>query len=169
MSPRLALRFVVFSLIIFAILIGIASVLSRRLQQMETQNAPPATPSFEQQLAAMTMQLDGNGIGSQVISGTQITVKVAPYPPKAGQETMLVIAGTTNTGHISVITPTLFIAPDVAGNAPTQRVTAHATGGGSYTATGLFFPQAGVWLVRVVFFINATESSSSTLLLKAEP
>ena len=164
MSPRLALRFILLSLILAGLLMGAAVILNGRLRLSQ----PAASiPSLEQQLASMAMKLDADGIGSQVISGTHISVRLAPYPPMAGQPSTLSIVGSLPNGQLALITPTLYITSDAADAPIPQQLTPSRQPGGDYLAQAILFAKPGLWRTRIGFYLNPTDLSSVVLLVQA--
>jgi hypothetical protein len=166
LSPRLAFRFILLSLILAAILMGIAVVLNGRLRVL--QQAAEAPPPIEAQLASMAMKLDANGIGSQVISGTQISVRLAPYPAQAGQASQLSVVATSLSGQLAVITPTLYLSGDTTNLSEETTIAMARDSGGAYIANAMLFPKPGAWQARIAFYLNATETSHVILRVKAQ-
>ena len=164
-SSRLALRFILLSLILAVLLMGIAVVLNGRLQKLQ-QGA--ATPSLEMQLASMAMKLDANGLGSQVISGTQISVKLAPYPVQAGQVSALSVVAISPLGQLVMITPTLYVASNSPDIVDAKEFTLTHKNSGGYLAQVMLFDKPGAWQARIGFYLNATETSNVILLIEAQ-
>ncbi len=165
MSPRLALRFILLSFILAVLLMGVAVILNGRLQQLQQA---AATPSLEQQLASMAMKLDADGLGSQVISGTQISVRLSPYPVQAGQVSQLSIVATSNFGQLAIITPTLYVAANSAETAEAKTFTMTRESSGGYLVQSVLFDKLGAWQARIGFYLSPTETSSIILLIEAQ-
>jgi|GEM_PF-2175470 len=160
MTPRLALRFILISAIAFVVLLAIAVVLNGQLQRQSLMAATADPTQANVSLDNMLMQLDAGGRGVQVISGTQINVALQPYPVRAGEVITLLVVGIKPGGQIVPITPTLFVSPADGGNAgDVLQVDLSAYTNGAYRASQPFIPKAGVWRLRVHFFLNEMDSS----------
>lgn len=165
MSPRLALRFILLSIILAVLLMGVAVVLNGRLQRLQQVAVPPL---LEQQLASMAMKLDANGLGSQVISGTQISVRLSPYPVRAGQVSGLSVVATSAFGQVTTITPTLYVASNSSNADDAKEMTMTRENSGGYQVQSELFDKPGVWQARIGFYLNATETSSIILIVDAQ-
>ena len=114
------------------------------------------------------MKLDANGLGSQVISGTQISVRLSPYPPVAGQVSQVSIVGSFPSGQLALITPTLYITSDEADAPNMQQVNLQRTTIGSYEGQEILFPTKGSWRARIGFYLNSVDTSNIILLVAAK-
>jgi hypothetical protein len=171
LSPRLALRFILLSIVLAGLLMAIAIVLNvrlRALQQAVPASSLPPTPSLVQQLASMAIKLDANGLGSQVISGTQISIKLSPYPVRAGQVTEMSIVAMSPFGQLATITPTLFLSPNSPKVGAAKAFTMTHEASGAYLVQGNLFPIPGEWQGRIGFYLNARETSSVILFVSAQ-
>lgn len=163
MTPRRALIFTLVAGAAFLVLLGIAF----GLQLMQ----PPAEITLIQiPVDTAAMPLDENGIGSQTISGTQIAIRLAPYPARANvTSTLRLIVAEPHTNTLKIVTPTLFLAPQAiddsssVANIPMQREP-----DGSYSVQGNFFPKPGGWRLRVELSLDDDDPYSLIVLVNAE-
>jgi hypothetical protein len=145
-DARFALRWTAIGLACAAILVALAMLLSTWHAQ-----APAATPrsiSYEAFVAGMEMPLDANGAGTQVMSNITLSFRLQPYPARAGVTTTLVLVAMDQAGKlVGDVAPSLRVAD--AGESDGQEYSMPRQQDGSYVATGMFFPQAGNWRIRV--------------------
>ncbi len=160
MTPRRALGFILVAGVGFILLLGLAFA----LQLMQ----PPAQMILTQiPVDTSAMPLDQNGIGSQTISGTQIVVRLSPYParPHVSSTLRLVVTAPTTT-TLQTVTPTLFLASQAiddssrVANLPMQREP-----DGSYLAQGNFFPTPGGWRLRIELMLDDDDPYSVIVLV----
>ncbi len=165
MTPRRALVFMAVAGVMAVLLIGITFVL-REMQ--------PAAEMTLTQIPVNTsaMPLDENGIGSQTISGTQIAVRLSPYPASSdptASSTLRMIVTQPNTITLKVVTPTLFLASQSVDTrfSVTQTAMRHEPDG-SYSAQGHFFPQPGGWRLRIELMLDEDDPYSVIVLVNAQ-
>ena len=77
MTARRAIVFISIAAILAGVFSLSAAVLTRWMA-----NVPPAAP-LDVPLASLSLPLDAQGLGTQVIEGTSLTFRVQPYPPVA--------------------------------------------------------------------------------------
>ena len=171
MNARLAARFVVIALFLFIALMVASLVLNNARQRQVAQQLAPATSDPLQiavSLDTMLMKLDANGNGSQVISGTHVSVAISPYPVQASLPITLLVVGTNVNGQITPITPTLFVSPAEGGNeGDVLQVDLRHDEAGAYIASQPFVPAAGIWRLRVHFYLNEADTSDIIFNLEA--
>ena len=164
---KVALRLIGVSVFFTFIFIAIGIGLTR-WQQTHNENPSPiniADPSPDQ-IASIAVQFNTNGIGTQVIDGTALTFKFAPYPPKANTPSSLtLIPLNTRTNTLTIISPTLLLSPNTAGTALEQSIVHQADG--SYRANDLIFSQAGSWRLRINFSMNGQSGYGVLMLVEA--
>jgi hypothetical protein len=106
-------------------------------------------------------------VGYQGIAGLQLTYRLSPYPPRAGQPAELtLIAFDPAAGAARAVTPTLEIAPEARVDGATFPFEPQP--GGAYVAGGVFFPEPGVWRMRVPLRLFADENYTTVMLLRVE-
>ncbi len=165
MTPRRAILFTVIAGVAFLLLVGIAFVL-RRLQ--------PAAPMTLTQLPVDTsaMPLDENGIGSQTISGTQIAIRLAPYPATSNPNisgTLRMVVTQPNTITLKTVTPTLFLAPQAVDDSfSVSTIPMQREPDGSYSLQGNFFPKPGGWRMRIELMLEEDDPYSLIVLVNAQ-
>jgi hypothetical protein len=151
MSPRFALRWSLIGLACAGVLVAAAWLLSR-LQPAPATQAPQSV-SVDALLAAAEMPLDANGVGTQIISGTTFTLRLAPYPARASQTATVTLVALAANGIPAVnVNPALTIAQ--TGRADVREFAMLALPDHSYQAAGVLFPQPGAWRVRVDVYVG---------------
>ena len=160
MTPRLAFRFIAISMFAFVALMVVATLLNGQLQRQRIASATQDSSQVAISPDNMLMRLDANGTGAQVISGTHVSIALSPYPVRASQVITMLVVGTATNGQIVPITPTLYVSPAEGGNAgDVLQVNLSAYANGAYRARQPFIPFAGMWRLRVHFWLNEADSS----------
>jgi hypothetical protein len=162
-SARFALRWTVVGLLCATALVMLAALTS-------TLRAPAPTPrpvSFEALVAGMEMPLDASGSGTQIISNTTLSLRLQPYPARAGVISTLTLVALDQAGKpAGYVTPDLMVA-DV-GKSDGQEFTMPRQPDGSYTATGILFPQPGSWRVRVDAYVGDDTPANIIMTIQAK-
>jgi hypothetical protein len=122
--------------------------------------------SFDALVAAEEMPLDANGTGTQIISGTILSLKLQPYPPRASVPvTLTLIAISPNGRNSTTVTPTLMIQSD---NQPGIKEYALALQPDrTYTYHGVLFPDPGAWHLRLDVYVGDEIPANMLLTVKA--
>lgn len=145
MTPRRALIFIAITGFVFLLLAGAALWLQSRQPQPVPQLDLVALPPD-----SSVMPLDENGIGSQVISGTQVTMRLSPMPAQANTSNTLRLIVTNPSAQAQIVTPTLYVtAQDLTANTPTLTLPMQRDNDGSYIAQAPLFPAPGAWRLRI--------------------
>ncbi|MCL4506404.1 MAG: hypothetical protein M1434_09095 [Chloroflexi bacterium] len=164
MGPRFALRWTLIGLV--SALVLVAAAVALRLARPVPAPPPARVYSVDDLLSATEMRFDVDGVGTQIISGTILTLKLAPYPPRSAVTSTVTLVALTSDGKpAETANPTLTIAP--SGQAASQTFPlAHQTGG-IYEATGILFPTAGSWHMRVDVYLGDDIPSSMLMTVNA--
>lgn len=159
---RIALKWIVVALVAASLLLVAAIALAR------LRPAPPTTFTLTQApVDSIALPLDASGTGMQVLEDVSLSLKLAPYPPRAGVESSLtVVAIDRDTQAVRLITPTLEVAPFDAVSGESFEMRADASG--AHTAVGRFFPAAGEWRMRVLVDFGEAEPHSVLIVANAE-
>ncbi len=162
-SARFALRWTVVGLLCMAALVMLAALAS-------TLRAPAPTPrpvSFEALVAGMELPLDAGGSGTQIISNTTLSLRLQPYPARAGVTSTLTLVALDQAGKpAGYVNPSLRVA-DV-GKSDGQEFTMPRQPDGSYVATGVLFPQPGSWRVRVDAYVGDDTPANIIMTVQAK-
>lgn len=153
---RIGLRFVIVAAVLAMLLIGIVAVLTALTpphQQLVRQ--PDLAKLAEVQAASAPILLNANGVGTQVISGTALTLKLEPFPVLPNQPaTITLVALSIQSRTLAVISPTLGVAAEGSTDLFSHPMARRADG--AYVATGVLFPRVGLWRARIVFSLDDT-------------
>ncbi|MCW1967562.1 MAG: hypothetical protein KIH69_005510 [Anaerolineae bacterium] len=164
---KIGLRIIGVSVLLTLVFIGIAIGLAQWRQSI-LENASPINfdTASADQLAAIAVRFDTNGIGTQVIDNTAMTFKLAPYPIKANTPTTLtLIPLDTRSTTLTVITPTLLISPQDAASASPQTI--QRQNDGTYRAY-ITLPQTGQWRLRLNYAMGSKTGYSVLMLIEAK-
>ncbi len=164
MGSRFALRWTLIALACALVLLTAAVAL--RL----ARPAPVATPTriynIDDLLAAGEMRFDANGAGTQIISGTILTLKLAPYPPRSAvTSTVTLVALMSDGTPAETANPTLMVAP--SGQVASEEYPLKHRIGGVYDAAGVFFPTGGSWHMRVDVYVGDDIPSNMLMTVNA--
>ena len=169
MGPRFALRWTAVSLLCFLVLLTIAFVLRNLAAQ---QTGHQQIVSIYALADAAEMPLNANGSGTQIISGTTVTLKLQPYPALSAVASTVTLSMVSPDGHPVQSTTPQFIVRQT-GIAAVRTFPLTQLPGGVYTASGVLFPAAGVWNLRIdinvgdqvpammLVNVNATQENST--------
>ena len=153
-TARFALRWIAIGLLCAAVLVTVAALLAltRPPAPAPRGNAPRAV-SFDELAAAMELPLDRSGAGTQIISNTMLTLKLQPYPAQAGVTSTLTLVALDPAGKpADYANPSLTVAS--IGRSDGREFAMPWQADGSYTATGILFPEPGAWRVRVDAYVG---------------
>lgn len=143
MTPRRALIFIAIAGVVFLLLAG-AALWLQSMQPQPQLNLEALPPD------SSVMPLDENGIGSQVISGTQVTLRLSPMPAQANISQTVRLIVTDPSAKAQIVTPTLYItSQDLTANTPTLSLPMQRDRDGSYIAQAPLFPASGAWRLRI--------------------
>lgn len=163
---KVGLRIIGVSVLLTLIFVGIAIGLAQWRQSI-FENAPPLNldTASADQLAAIAVKFDANGIGTQVLDNTALTFKLDPYPMKASTpSTLTLIALDTRSTTLAIISPTLLISPQDAASASPQDI--QRQNDGTYRAH-ITLPQSGQWRLRLNYAMGSKSGYSVLMLIEA--
>lgn len=160
---RIALRWVIVALIAASLLLVVGIALARLQAQRDIARAV----ELQVPLDSIVVPLSADGVGAQVIEPATLSIRLDPYPPRAGAlATVTLVALDRKAGRVMTITPTLSIAE------PTQvegrDYPMAPQGNGAYVVSGVFFPRPGPWRLRVHIDFGATEPYRMLALVEAK-
>ncbi|HQX11307.1 MAG TPA: hypothetical protein PLG23_07145 [Thermoflexales bacterium] len=141
MTARRAIIFICVAAILAGVFTLSAAVLTRWMASVP-QPVPLDVP-----LASLSLPLDGQGLGSQVIEGNSLTFRVQPYPPVSGAPVTITLVAIRSNGELAQFTPAVSVsAPNqVAGpGVPMRRLPS-----GGYEHSGMLFSAPGPWRITV--------------------
>ena len=151
MGPRFAFRWTIIGLVSAMVLVAAAVAL--RLARPAPPPVPTRTVSVEDLLSGIEMRFDANGVGTQIINGTILTLKLEPYPPRSAVTNTVTLVALTSGGEpAEAVNPKLIVAPSGQTELRTFPLTYHSNG--AYDAAGEFFPTAGSWHMRVDVYVG---------------
>ena len=119
MTARRAIVFISIAAILAGVFSLSAAVLTRWMA-----NVPPAAP-LDVPLASLSLPLDAQGLGTQVIEGTSLTIRVQPYPPIARAPVTVTLVAIGPNGGLLQFVPAVSVSAlnQVAGpGAPMRRL-----------------------------------------------
>jgi hypothetical protein len=158
---RIALKWIVVALVAASLLLVAAIALARLRPALPTTITLTQVP-----VDNIAVPLDAAGAGMQVLEDVSLSLKLAPYPPRAGVESSLTIVAIDRaTQAIRPITPTLEVAALDAVSGESFEMQADVSG--AHSATDQFFPAAGEWRMRVLVDFGAAEPHSVLILANA--
>ncbi len=141
MTARRAIVFICIAAILAGVFSLAAAVLTRWMAA-----APPTAP-LDVPLASLSLPLDAQGLGTQVIEGTSLTFRVQPYPPIARAPVTVTLVAIGPNGGLLQFVPAVSVSAlnQVAGpGAPMRRLPS-----GGYEYGGILFPTPGLWRITV--------------------
>ena len=141
MTARRAIVFISIAAILAGVFSLSAAVLTRWMA-----NVPPAAP-LNVPLASLSLPLDAQGLGTQVIEGTSLTFRVQPYPPMARAPVTVTLVAIGPNGGLVEFVPAVSVSAlnQVAGpGAPMRRLPS-----GGYEYGGILCPAPGLWRITV--------------------
>ncbi|MEO6063669.1 MAG: hypothetical protein ABIQ99_17190 [Thermoflexales bacterium] len=141
MTARRAIVFICIAAILAGVFSLAAAVLTRWMAA-----APPQAPLVVP-LANMSLTLDAQGLGTQVIEGTSLTFRVQPYPPVARAPVTIALVAIGPDGGLVQFAPAVAVSAlnQVPGpGAPMRRLPS-----GGYEYAGILFPTPGLWRITV--------------------
>lgn len=141
MTARRAIVFICVAAILAGAFTLSAAVLTRWMANA-AQPAPLDVP-----LASLSLPLDAQGLGTQVIEGNSLTFRVEPFPPVSRAPVTITLVAIRPNGGLAQFSPAVSVsAPNqVAGpGAPMRRL---STGG--YEYSGVLFSAPGPWRITV--------------------
>ncbi len=141
MTARRAIIFMCVAVILAGVFSLSAAVLTRWMA-----NVPPPAP-LDVPLASLSLPLDAQGLGTQVIEGTSLTFRVQPYPPVARAPVTITLVAIGPNGGLVQFAPAVSVSAlnQVAGpGAPMRRLSS-----GGYEYGGDLFPAPGLWRITV--------------------
>jgi hypothetical protein len=141
MSARRAIVFICVAVILAGGFTLSAAVLTRWMATAP-QPAPPDVP-----LASLSLPLDAQGLGTQVIEGNSLTFRVQPYPPVSRAPVTITLVAIGSNGGLAQFTPAVSVSAlnQVAGpGAPMRRLPS-----GGYEYSGVLFSTPGQWRITV--------------------
>jgi hypothetical protein len=165
MNGRRALYFVIAALVLASLVVAASALLARRLRAPAAQRPPEPA---EVPVTSIAMPLDSAGNGFQVVNNKRLIYRLAPHPaqPGAPHELNLIVID-TRTGAVLPVTPTLEITREdagAAGDVLSFDFPRNATGG--YAARDVFFPETGIWRMRVRTELFEDETYSTVIVVK---
>ncbi len=141
---RIALRWVVVALVAASFFLAATIALSRLRLQHEAARAV----ELQVPVDSIAVPLDARGVGVQTIAPAELSLKLDPYPPRAGDPTTLtLVALDRNARTLLIITPTLSVAALTQVDGVEHPMLRQDNG--AYAFTGLLFPTPGRWRLRV--------------------
>jgi hypothetical protein len=141
MTARRAIIFVCVAAILAGVFTLAAAVLTRWMA-----NAPQPAP-LDVPLASLSLPLDGQGLGTQIIEGNSLTFRLQPYPPVARAPVTLTLVAIRPNGALAQFAPAVSVSAlnQVPGpGAPMRQLPS-----GGYEYSGLLFPNPGQWRITV--------------------
>ena len=141
MTARRAIVFIC----IAAILAGLFTFAAAVLTRLMADALPPAPLDVPQ--ANLSLPLDEQGLGAQVIEGTSLTFRVQPYPPVSRAPVTISLVAIGPDGSLVKFSPSVAVSapnkvPDPG--APMRRLPS-----GGYEYSGVLFPAPGAWRMTV--------------------
>ncbi|MBK8837083.1 MAG: hypothetical protein IPO29_20415 [Anaerolineae bacterium] len=97
MTARRAIIFICVAAILAGVFTLSAAVLTRWMASVP-QPVPLDVP-----LASLSLPLDGQGLGSQVIEGNSLTFRVQPYPPVSGAPVTITLVAIRSNGELAPV------------------------------------------------------------------
>jgi hypothetical protein len=158
MTPRRAFIFIALSATIASLFLIANVLISRCSEQPERQSVRVA-------LSGLAMPLNANGSGAQNFDGNILSYHIDPYPVRAGEVTTLtLVALSSQTQQPITTTPTFMVtANDMIDGARFEMKRERET----YVARDVFFPDRGVWRVRVSVPIIPNNPYITHILIEA--
>ena len=141
MTARRAIVFICIAAILAGVFSLAAAVLTRWMAA-----APPTAP-LDVPLASLSLPLDAQGLGTQVIEGTSLTFRVQPSPPLARAPVTITLVAIGPNGGLLQFVPAVSVSAlnQVAGpGAPMRRLPS-----GGYEYGGILFSTPGLWRITV--------------------
>ena len=164
MGLRFALRWTLVALACALVLL--AAAIALRLARPAPFATPTRVYNIDDLLAAGEMRFDANGTATQIISGTILTLKLAPYPPRSAVSSTLTLVALRQGGRpAGDANPRLTVAP--AGQADPQTYAMSPRGSGVYQAAGVFFPSPAAWRLRVNVYVGDDIPASMLATIQA--
>jgi len=115
----------------------------------------------------IAMPLDEHGVGSQVIAPAGLTVRLTPYPPRAGQPaTLTLVVVERASGSLMDVQPHLVVSKWAQPEG--RRFAAVRRAVGDYVFSGLFFPQPGRWQLRLAIDFGDGRPYRTLVLVEAK-
>lgn len=150
MTPRFAVRWTLIGLLAVLPLLALAYLLSL------LQPAPPSAlrkVSVDDLLSAAEMPLDATGSGTQIISGTTLTLQVQPYPPPASVVSTVTLVAITSDGKLfRAANPRLWVT--LSSESEPREYPMLLRDEGSYSASGMLLPTRGQYRMRVDVYLG---------------
>ena len=141
MTARRAIIFVCVAAILAGVFTLAAAVLTRWMA-----NAPQPAP-LDVPLASLSLPLDGQGLGTQIIEGNSLTFRLQPYPPVSRAPVTLTLVAIRPNGALAQFAPAVSVSAlnQVPGpGAPMRQLSS-----GGYEFGGILFPAPGQWRITV--------------------
>lgn len=150
--PKIALRTVILAAVLLSF-IQLAFFIGALTTPAPTPTQSELVKLAEVQAASAPIRLDAHGIGTQVISGTAITIKLEPFPVTANQAvTITLVPLTVQSLQVTDIRPALGVAPLGSTGVVAYPMTRRPDG--AYSTSGTLFPSPGLWRARIIFTID---------------
>ncbi|MBX7214669.1 MAG: hypothetical protein K1X39_11710 [Thermoflexales bacterium] len=140
MTPRRAVIFVAIALIMAGVFVGVAALLARM-----TALAVPPPPVYR--VTDVMLTLDAQGLGAQTLDGTVLTVRVQPWPPRAGAPVTATLVAIGPDGTLPVFPAALRVTEAGQGAGPPQPMQRRESG--EYFVAGALFPRPGAWVLTL--------------------
>jgi len=141
MTARRAIVFICIAAILAGVFTLAAAVLTRWMA-----SAPQPAP-LDVPLASLSLPLDSQGLGTQVIEGNSLTFRVDPFPPVSRAPVTITLVAIRPKGGLAEFAPAVSVSAlnQVAGpGAPMRRLPS-----GGYEYAGILFPGPGMWRITV--------------------
>jgi hypothetical protein len=157
----LGLRWILAALFAASCLLGIGIGLVRWQSEAVNQQVNVPVP-----MDTIALPLDEYGVGSQVIALARLTVRLAPYPPRAGQPvTLTLVVVDRFSGAVLHVRPHLEVSEWMQADGQGYMAVRHASG--AYFFDGVQLPQPGRWRLRLTIDFGAGQPYRTLILVEA--
>lgn len=158
----IALRWILIALVAASLFLAAAVALSRWRLQTETAHEAEAPLPVE----SIAVPLNARGLGSQTIELAELSLRLDPYPPRAGAPATLTLVAVDRTaGAVMIVTPTLEVAEVTQADGRNFRAARQSNG--AYVVTGQLFPRPGAWRLRLTIDFGADATYRILALVEA--
>ncbi len=158
----LGLRWILVALCAASCLLGMGIGLARWQSGLANQQVDVLVP-----MDTIALPLDEHGVGSQVIAPARLTVRLMPYPPRAGQPvTLSLVVVDRFSGAVLPVQPYLEVSEWTQTDGQGHAAVRHASG--AYIFSGLQFSQPGRWRLRLTIDFGTDQPYRTLILVDAK-
>jgi len=158
----LGLRWILVALFAASCLLGTGIGLARWQSESVNQQVDVLVP-----MDTIALPLDEHGVGSQVIAPARLTVRLTPYPPRAGQPVTLTLVVVDRFSNATLrVRPHLEVSEWTQADGQGYTAVRHASG--AYLFGGLQLPRPGRWRLRLTIDFGTDQPYRTLMLVEAQ-